>query len=183
MGHDSTSQRQEDAMNRTRRTALTATIAAAIIGGASAVVVANAAEPTAGAETSSAAASGPTPSATSTTDPVEAQLRDSVRSLEDEIAALELVARLATDGTTTRPSPTATRTAAAFDRHGANAGPGNTGFEDDGVHQHRNRGDDADDADDDADDGGHHNRGSDDSGHDGDDDSGHGGHDDGSDDD
>ena len=153
-------------MNRTRRTALTATIAAAIIGGASAVVAANAAEPTAGAE-SSAATSSPTPSATSSIDPVEAQLRDSVRSLEDEIAALELVATLATDGTTTRPSPTATRTTAAFDRHGANSGPGNTGVEDDGVHQHRNRGGD-DDADD-SDDSGHHNRGSDDSGHDGDD--------------
>jgi hypothetical protein len=167
-------------MNRTRRTALTATIAAAIIGGATAVVAANAAEPTAGAETA-AATSTPTASATSSTDAVEAELRDSVRSLEDEIAALELVATLATNGTTTLPSATATRTAAGFDRHGANAGPGNNGVEDDGVHQHRNRGgDDDDDADDD---GGHHNRGSDDSGHDGDDDSGHGGHDDSGDDD
>jgi hypothetical protein len=176
MGHDSTIPAQEDAMNRTRRTALTATIAAAIIGGASAVVAANAADSTAGAETS-AATSSPTSSATSSTDPVEAQLRDSVRSLEDEIAALELVATLATDDTTTRPSATATRTAVGFDRHGANAGPGNEGVEDDGVHQHRNRG--GDDADDD--DGGHHSSGDDDSGHgdddSSDDDSGHGGHD------
>jgi len=178
MGHDSNIPAQEDAMNRTRRTAVTATIAAAIIGGASAVVAANAAEPTAGAATSSAATSSPTPSARATSSTVEAQLRDSVRSLEDEIAALELFATLATDGTTTLPSATATRTAAGFDRHGANSGPGNDGVEDDGVHQHRNRG--GDDADD-ADDSGHHNSGDDDSRID--DNGGHGGDDDSSDDD
>jgi hypothetical protein len=155
-------------MNRTRRTALTATIAAAIIGGASAVVAANAAEPTAGPKTSAVATSSPTPSATSSTNPVEDQLRD-------EIAALELVATLATDDTTTLPSSTATRTAAGVDRHGASSGPGSgsaddIGVEDGGVHQHRNRG--GDDADDIGDDGGHHNGGDDNSGHDGHDDSG-----------
>ena len=138
-------------MNRTRRTALTATIAAAIIGGAFAVVAANAAEPTSSASSTST----PTPSATSSTNPVEEQLRDSVRSLEDELAALELVATLATDGSTSVPSPTSTRT----------SGSGRNGTEDGGVHQNRNRGgdddrdDDGDDRDDDADDHGGDNSG------------------------
>ena len=118
-------------MNRARRTALTATIAAAVIGGASAVVAASAAEPT----------STPTPTASaasSTTSPVEAHLRDSISSLEDEIAAMKRLASRTTDETLTTASPRATRTS---------DGPGHDGTEDAGVHQNRGGDDDADEAD------------------------------------
>jgi len=122
-------------MNRARRTALTATIAAAVIGGASAVVAASAAEPT------STPTSTPTPTASaasSTTSPVEAHLRDSISSLEDEIAAMKRLASRTTDETLTTASPRATRTS---------DGPGHDGTEDAGVHQNRGGDDDADEAD------------------------------------
>lgn len=90
-------------MNRARRTALTATIAAVVVGGASAIVAASAAEPTAGGgKTPSTATStaGPTGS---TADPREAALRESVRRLEDRIAALKArTARAAGQAVATR---------------------------------------------------------------------------------
>jgi hypothetical protein len=111
-------------MNRARRTALTATIAAAVVGGASAVVAASAAEPTAGAETSSTASSSPSATESSTADPREAALRASIGRVEDKIAALKLLAARAAE-------EPATRTA---------YGSGSDGAEDAGVHQNRGGG-------------------------------------------
>jgi hypothetical protein len=198
MGGDSRTSPLEDAMNRTRRTALTATIAAGIIGGATAVVAGTASPPAATGDVSSAASTptssaSATPIATSSTDPTEAALRNSIRSLEDEIAALELFATLASVGPASLPTATPSRTAGGFDRHGAGSGPGRNGVEDDGVHQHRGRGSDHHGGDDDHDDdsrgrGGDDDRDDDDDSRHGgddryDDSSGHGGNDDDRDDD